>query len=153
MFKFRVKDVDEPIFVASSAALLVIEIIPHRPHRRCSHKTNIMYALRNKVQLIGNLGGKPEVKTTETGKKMARFSVATNEAYRNARGEKVIETQWHSLVAWGKVAEIIEKYLSKGSEVAVEGKLVNRSYTDRNGVKKHITEVQVSEVLMLDKKK
>lgn len=112
-----------------------------------------MYALRNKVQLIGNLGGKPEVRTTETGKKMARFSVATNEAYRNARGEKVIETQWHSLVAWGKVAEIIEKYLNKGSEVAVEGKLVNRSYTDRNGIKKYVTEVQVSEVLMLDKKK
>ncbi len=84
---------------------------------------------------------------------MARFSVATNEAYRNARGEKVIETQWHNLVAWGKVAEIIEKYLNKGSEVAVEGKLVNRSYTDKNGIKKNITEVQVSEVLMLDKKK
>lgn len=112
-----------------------------------------MYALRNKVQLIGNLGNKPEVKTTETGKKMARFSVATNEAYRNTRGEKVIETQWHNLVAWGKVAEIIEKYLNKGSEVAVEGKLVNRSYTDRNGNKKYVTEVQVSEVLMLDKKK
>lgn len=84
---------------------------------------------------------------------MARFSVATNEAYRNASGEKVIETQWHHLVAWGKVAEIIGKYLNKGSEVAVEGKLVNRSYTDRNGIKKYVTEVQVSEVLMLDKKK
>jgi single-strand DNA-binding protein len=111
-----------------------------------------MYALRNKVQLIGNLGGKPEVKMTESGKKMARFSVATNEAYRNAKGEKVVETQWHNLIAWGKVAEIVEKYLGKGSEVAVEGKLVNRSYTDKHGIKKYITEVQVSEVLMLGDK-
>lgn len=80
---------------------------------------------------------------------MARFSVATSESYRNARGEKVIDTQWHSLVAWGKLAEIAEKYLSKGREVAVEGKLVSRSYNDREGNKKYITEIQVSELLLL----
>lgn len=111
-----------------------------------------MYALKNKVQLIGNLGHAPEIKTTEGGKKLARFSVATNESYRNAKGEKVTETQWHNLVAWGKVAEIAEKFLVKGTEVAIEGKLVNRSYTDKQGVKKYITEVQVAEVLLLGDK-
>lgn len=111
-----------------------------------------MYALKNKVQLIGNLGNAPEVKTTENGKKLARFSVATNESYRNASGEKVSETTWHNLVAWGKVAEIAEKYLNKGSEVAIEGKLINRSYTDKDGNKKYITEVQVNELLMLGSK-
>ncbi|MDX2046119.1 MAG: single-stranded DNA-binding protein [Chitinophagaceae bacterium] len=111
-----------------------------------------MYALKNKVQLIGNLGNNPDVRTTESGKKWARFSVATNEVYRNAKGDKVTETQWHYLVAWGKVAEIAEKYLQKGSEVAIEGKLVNRSYTDKDGVKKYVTEVQVNELLMLGAK-
>jgi single-strand DNA-binding protein len=111
-----------------------------------------MYALKNKVQLIGNLGNAPEVKTIESGKKMARFSIATNESYRNAKGEKVTETTWHNLVAWGKVADIAEKYLTKGSEVAIEGKLINRSYTDKDGNKKYITEVQVNELLMLGSK-
>ena len=83
-----------------------------------------MYALKNKVQLIGNLGNNPEIRTTEGGKKMARFSVATNETYRTAKGEKVTETQWHNLIAWGKVADIAEQFLSKGSEVAIEGKLL-----------------------------
>jgi single-strand DNA-binding protein len=111
-----------------------------------------MYALRNKVQLIGNLGNAPDVRTTETGKKLAQFNVATNESYRNAKGEKVTETQWHRVVAWGKVAEIAEKYLDKGKEVALEGKLVNRSYTDKEGNKKYITEIQVSELLLLGAK-
>jgi single-strand DNA-binding protein len=83
---------------------------------------------------------------------MARFSVATNESYRNAKGEKITETQWHNLVAWGKVAEIVEKYLAKGKEVMIEGKLVNRSYNDKDGNKKFITEVQVNEILMLGEK-
>lgn len=111
-----------------------------------------MYALKNKVQLIGNLGNAPEVRTLDGGKKMARFSVATNESYRNAKGEKITETQWHNLVAWGKVAEIVEKYLIKGKEVMIEGKLVNRSYNDKDGNKKYITEVQVNEILMLGEK-
>ena len=108
-----------------------------------------MYALRNRVQLIGNLGGSPEVRTTETGKKLARFSVATNESYRSTQGEKVSETQWHSLIAWGKTAEIAEKYLDKGTEVVVEGKLVHRHFVDKDGVKRFVTEVQVSELLLL----
>ncbi len=111
-----------------------------------------MYALKNKVQLIGHLGNKPDVRTTEKGKKLARFSVATNESYKNAHGEKVTETQWHNLVAWGKTADIAEKYLTKGSEVAVDGKLVSRSYTDKEGNKKYVTEVQINEILMLGSK-
>ena len=111
-----------------------------------------MYALKNKVQLIGNLGNNPEIRTTEAGKKMARFSVATDETYRNAKGEKVTETQWHRIVAWGKLAEIAEKYLDKGKEVAIEGKLVNRSYNDKEGNKKYITEIQLNELLMLGAK-
>ena len=111
-----------------------------------------MYALKNKVQLIGHLGGKPTIKETENGKKLATFSIATSESYRNAKGEKVTETQWHRLVAWGKVAEIAEKYLDKGKEVAIEGKLVTRFYNDKEGKKRYITEVQVAEVLMLGAK-
>lgn len=125
--------------------------IQNRFRQKITGSTNFktMYALKNKVQLIGNLGNAPEVKTLESGKKMARFSVATSESYRNAKGEKVTETQWHNLVAWGKVAEIVEKYLTKGKEVAIEGKLISRSYNDKDGNKKYITEVQVSELLML----
>jgi single-strand DNA-binding protein len=111
-----------------------------------------MYALKNKVQLIGNLGNAPEVRTTETGKKLVKFSVATNEIYRNANGEKIKETQWHNLIAWGKLADIAEKYLLKGTEVAIEGKLINRNYTDKEGNKKYITEIQVNELLLLGSK-
>ncbi len=111
-----------------------------------------MNALKNKVQLIGNIGGPPEIKTLESGKKMARFSVATNENYRNAKGEKVVETQWHNLVAWGKVAEIVEKYLTKGKEIVVEGKLITRSYNDKQGAKKTVTEIEVNELLMMGSK-
>jgi single-strand DNA-binding protein len=111
-----------------------------------------MYALKNKVQLIGNLGKAPEVINTEKGKKLARFSIATNESYRNAQGEKITDTQWHSVVAWGKTAEIAEKYLLKGTEVAVEGKLVNRNYIDKEGNKKYITEIQVNEILIFGSK-
>jgi single-strand DNA-binding protein len=112
-------------------------------------KFNIMYALKNKVQLIGNLGNTPEVKTLNTGKKVATVRIATSEMYRNAKGEKVKDTQWHNLVLWGKLAEIAEKYLAVGKEIAVEGKLVNRQYTDKDGNKKYFSEVQVSELLML----
>jgi single-strand DNA-binding protein len=119
-------------------------------HRR--QNLIIMDALRNRVQLIGNLGNPPEIKTTESGTKMARFSMATNDSYLNAKGEKVTETQWHHLVAWGKLAEIVEKYLTKGTEVVVEGRLVSRSYNDKQGNKKYITEVVVNEMLKLGEK-
>lgn len=112
----------------------------------------IMNALRNKVQLIGNLGNNPEVRQTENGKKMAKFSVATNETYRNAAGEKITETQWHNIITWGKVAEIAEKFLVKGSEVALEGKLMNNTYVDKQGVKKYFTQIQANEILLVGSK-
>ena len=97
-----------------------------------------MFSLRNKVQLVGNLGNDPDVRTTESGKKLVKFSVATNETYTNINGEKVKETQWHTLIAWGKIADIVEKYLTKGSEVAIQGKLITRDYIDKEGNKKYI---------------
>lgn len=112
-----------------------------------------MSNLKNKVQLIGNIGNAPEIINLEGGKKLAKFSVATNESYKTAKGETVKETQWHNLVAWGKTAEIVEKYLTKGNEVAIEGKLTTRSYEDKAGVKKYVTEVVVNELLMLGGKK
>jgi len=111
-----------------------------------------MNTLRNKVQLIGNLGNNPEIITLESGKKLAKFSIATNESYKNAQGEKVTDTQWHNIVAWNKTAEIIEKYLEKGSEIAIEGKLTSRSYDDKDGNKRYITEVVCNELLMLGSK-
>ena len=109
--------------------------------------------MRNKVTLIGNLGQNPEVKELNGGKKVAKFSLATNESYRNKAGEKITDTQWHNLIAWGKTAEIVEKYVKKGSEIAIEGKLLNRNYTDKDGVKRYVTEVQVNELVMLGGKK
>lgn len=108
-----------------------------------------MKALRNKVQLIGNLGMNPEIKALAGGKKLAKLTIATNETYKNAEGEKVQETQWHNLIAWGKTAEIAEKFLTKGSEVAIEGKLIHRNYTDKDGVKRYVTEIEINEFLML----
>lgn len=122
------------------------------PRKAPMHKTKHMYALKNKVQLIGNLGNSPEIKTFDGGRKMARFSMATNESYRNAQGERITDTQWHNLIAWGKLADIAERFLEKGKEVAVEGKLVNRSYQDREGNKRYITEIQVNELLLLGSK-
>lgn len=110
-----------------------------------------MNALRNKVQLIGHLGQDPEIVNLDSGSKLAKFSIATNESYRNAKGEKVEDTQWHNIVAWGKTAEIVESYLTKGREVAVEGKLIHRSYETKEGDKRYVTEVKCNELLMLGK--
>lgn len=111
-----------------------------------------MNALKNKVQLIGRLGAKADFRTLDGGKAMAKLNLATKESYRNAKGEKVEETTWHHLIAWGKTAEIINQYTDKGSEIAIEGKLINRSYTGKDGVKKYITEIQVNEVLLMGDK-
>jgi single-strand DNA-binding protein len=108
-----------------------------------------MYALKNKVQLVGNIGNAPEIKEIANGKKVANFSLATNEVWKDANGEKQTETQWHRLVAWGKLAELIEKYTSKGSEIMIEGKLINRSYVDKNNETKYITEVEVRELMLM----
>jgi single-strand DNA-binding protein len=110
-----------------------------------------MNTLRNKVQLIGNLGNDPEIINLESGRTLAKFTIATNESYKNAAGEKVTDTQWHNVVAWGKTAQIIEKYVTKGKEVAIEGKLTSRSYDDKEGNKRYITEVVCNELLMLGK--
>ena len=105
--------------------------------------------MRNKVQLIGHVGQEPEVKNLEGGKKVANITLATNESYTNNKGEKVEQTEWHRITAWGKTAEIIEKYVTKGKEIAIEGKLTHRSYDDKDGNKRYITEVVAQELLML----
>ncbi len=111
-----------------------------------------MKAIKNKVQLIGHLGLQPEIRSFESGAKVARMRMATNETYKNAEGERATETIWHQLVAWGHLAEIAEKYLQKGSELMIEGRLTSRQYTDKQGATRYITEIQVNELLMLDKK-
>ena len=108
-----------------------------------------MSTLRNKVQLIGHVGQDPEIKTFEGEKKLASLSIATKEFFKNDKGEKVEETQWHRITAWGKTANVIEKHVVKGKEIAIEGKLRHRSYDDKNGEKKYITEVVVSELVLL----
>lgn len=111
-----------------------------------------MQTLRNKVQLIGNLGAAPEVKTFENGKQMVKFNLATNETYRNADGEQVTDTQWHNVVAWGNTAKIAGKLLDKGKEVAIEGRLNSRSYEDKDGIKRYVTEIVANEILLIGKK-
>jgi len=110
-----------------------------------------MNTLRNKVQLIGHVGNSPEILTLESGKKLAKFSIATNETYRNNKGEKITDTHWHNIIAWGKTAELVESYVPKGKEIGVEGKLTTRSYEDKEGIKRYITEVVCSELLLLGK--
>ena len=107
--------------------------------------------MKNTVQLIGHVGQDPEVKSLEGGKKLANISIATNEVYYKENGDKVEKTEWHRVTAWGKTAEIIEKYVTKGKEIAIEGKLTHLSYDDKDGVKRFITEVVANEVLLLGK--
>ena len=111
-----------------------------------------MNSLKNSVRLIGHLGEAPKEKKLSNGKIVANFSIATNEVYKNSNGEKVTESTWHKLVAWGKPAEIAVKYLKKGSEIAVEGRLSNRSYENKEGEKQYISEVVVNSILLMDKK-
>ena len=108
-----------------------------------------MKNLRNKVQLIGNLGADPVIRHFEGGKVLAKLSLATNESYKNTKGEKVQTTQWHNLIAWGGNARVIEQYLQKGSEIAIEGRLDYQTYEDKEGVKKYFTQVVINELLML----
>ncbi len=108
-----------------------------------------MNALRNKVQLIGRLGQDPEIKTLESGKKVAHFNLATNESYKNADGAKIDETTWHSIVAWNGLAELTSKFLAKGREVCIEGRINYRSYTDKNGNQKNVTEIVATDLVML----
>lgn len=112
-----------------------------------------MKSLINSVRLIGNVGATPEVKSFDNGNKMARLRIATNDRQKNAKGEVVEITYWHSLVVWGKQAEIIEKYVDKGEKLAIEGTLVNREYQNEKGEKKFITEIRVNEFEFLGAKK
>jgi single-strand DNA-binding protein len=112
-----------------------------------------MNNIRNRVQLIGRLGADPEVKSFESNKKMARMNLATNDAYQNAKGERIETTEWHNIVAWGKLAERAEEYLQKGMEVMVEGKLIHRQYTDKEGTKRYITEIEASDLMLMGIKK
>ena len=117
-----------------------------------SLKSIVMSTLTNHVQLLGNVGQTPVVSTLESGRKVARFSMATNEHYKNAKGEKETQTYWHNIVAWGKTAEIVESYVGKGKEIAVSGKLKTRSYTTDAGDQRYITEVEAGEILLLGAK-
>jgi single-strand DNA-binding protein len=110
-----------------------------------------MNAMKNRVQLIGNVGNDPEIKVFEGGRKLANLSIATNESYVNEKGEKVTDTQWHRVTAWGKTAEIIEKYVVKGKEIGIVGKLSYKTYDDKNGIKQYATEITVSEIQMFGK--
>ena len=109
-------------------------------------------SLRNKVTLIGHTGKEVEIFNIENGSRKASVTLATNDYYTNANGEKVEETQWHNLVAYGKTAEVMEKYMPKGKEIAIEGKLTYRSYDDKDGVKRMITEIRVEELVLLGSK-
>lgn len=108
-----------------------------------------MSTLRNRVQLIGRVGNDPEVKTFDGGKKVANLNIATNDYYKNEKGERTEQTEWHRVVAWGKTADIIEQFVSKGKEIAVEGKLTHRSYDDKDGTKRFVSEVLISEIQLL----
>ena len=111
-----------------------------------------MKNLRNRVQLIGNVGKEPQVRSFESGKTMATFSLATTETYKDQNGKQVNDTQWHQVIAWDKTANFIESYVDKGNRVAIDGKLVHRSYNDKDGNTKYITEVVVNEVMLLTAK-
>ena len=108
-----------------------------------------MSSLKNRVTLIGNLGQDPEIRTTETGKKVSNFTIATNDGYKSVDGQKVSEATWHNIVAWNGLAETAGKYLKKGNEVAVEGRIVYRTYDDKNGVTKYITEIVLNDLVLL----
>jgi len=109
-----------------------------------------MSSIKNYVHLLGNIGDDPKVTNLESGKKVARFSLATNESYKDSKGEKQQVTDWHTIVAWGKTAEIIEQYAHKGKQVAVVGKLKTRTYTEpKEGNERRITEVVADEILLL----
>lgn len=112
-------------------------------------KTKVMNSLRNRVNLIGNLGQDPETKTLESGKKVTRFTLATSDDFKNGEGQKVKETTWHNIVAWNGLADVAGKYLKKGGQVAVEGRIAYRNYEDKKGVTKYITEIVLNDLLFL----
>lgn len=111
-----------------------------------------MSTIKNQVVLIGNLGNDPEVTNFESGSSIAKFSMATNETYKKENGEKTTQTEWHTIVVWGNLVSIVERYLEKGSEVCIKGKITYRNYQDKQDITKYITEIKADEVLMLGSK-
>jgi len=109
-----------------------------------------MNNLRNKVQLIGNLGKDAEVKKLNGGNALARVSIATKEVYKNQKGEKVVDVQWHNLIGWGKVAENMEVFFKKGKSVAVQGKLTHRTYEGKDGKNRSISEIVISDFMLMN---
>ena len=111
-----------------------------------------MNSLRNSVRLVGSLGMDPEVKSFDNNRKLAKVSIATNETYKNDKGEKITDTQWHNLVMWNGQANLAEQYLKKGDMISIEGKLASRSYVDKDGNKKYMTEVVVNDFMKMNNK-
>ncbi len=108
-----------------------------------------MNTLRNKVQLIGRLGQEPEIITFKDGNKMAKFSMATDDSYKDNQGNKIERAYWHNIVIKGGLVKVVEEYVKKGQEIAVEGKLTNRSYDTKEGEKRYVTEILVNELLLM----
>lgn len=108
-----------------------------------------MNSMKNRVTLIGNLGQDPEIRTTENGKKVAHFTLATNDGFKNSDGQKVTETTWHNIIAWNGLAETATRFLKKGKEVAVEGRIVYRTYEDKKGVTRNVTEIVLNDLVLL----
>ena len=108
-----------------------------------------MNSLKNRVMLIGNLGQDPDTKTIESGKKVTHFTLATDDSYKNSEGQKVSETTWHNIVAWNGLADIAGRFLKKGHQVVVEGRIVYRNYEDKKGVTKYITEIVLNDLALL----
>jgi len=104
----------------------------------------------NKVTLIGNLGEEPDLRSTGDGTAVCNMSLATNESYTNSDGEEVTQTEWHNVVAWGRLGEVCNEYLDKGSQVYFEGKLQTREWEDRDGNTRYTTEVKAQEMMFLD---
>jgi len=111
-----------------------------------------MATIKNSVRLMGNVGMDPDVRTFDNNRKMVRLSIATNESYKNDKGEKVTDTQWHNIVFWGTQATMAESYLKKGDAVIIEGKLASRNYNDKDDVKRYVTEVVVNEFVKIGSK-
>lgn len=111
-----------------------------------------MKNLKNNVSLIGRLGAEPEITTLSNGRKLARFTLATNESYKAKSGEYVKDTQWHIINAWGKTADLVQKLLQKGQEVILDGKLVHQSYETKSGEKRNTTVIEINEFLLLNSK-
>jgi single-strand DNA-binding protein len=108
-----------------------------------------MNSLKNRVILIGRLGQNPETKTIESGKKVTRFTLATDDSYKNAEGQKVNEATWHNIVAWNGLADIADRFLKKGRQVVLEGRIVYRTYEDKKGVTKNITEIVLNDLVFV----